>query len=163
MVRTDDFRFLRAVEETLKHEGGYVNDPADPGGETNFGISKRSYPDLDIAALTRDEAIEIYQRDWWERYGYGRINHEQIAAKVFDFSVNMGPRRAHVILQQAVVMSAGEQISADGIIGPLTLSAVNSHPNQALLFATLKLNAVGFYLSLNNSRFLAGWIRRALA
>ena len=48
-----------AIEHVLKFEGGYVNDPDDPGGETNFGISKRSYPDLDIAALTVADAVEI--------------------------------------------------------------------------------------------------------
>ncbi|WP_425526518.1 glycosyl hydrolase 108 family protein [Xanthomonas oryzae] len=49
----------------LSHEGGYVNDPRDPGGETQWGISKRAYPELNIRALTRDQAIEIYRRDYW--------------------------------------------------------------------------------------------------
>src|SRR5690606_2973445 len=65
--------FLHAVEVVLEHEGGYVHDPHDPGGETKFGISKRQYPDLDIANLTREQAIEIYRRDWWDKYGYGRL------------------------------------------------------------------------------------------
>ena len=51
--------FEEAVKSVLKHEGGYVNDPKDPGGETNFGISKRAFPDLDIKNLTEEDAIEI--------------------------------------------------------------------------------------------------------
>lgn len=163
MVRAYDPVFERAVEKTLAHEGGYVNDPQDPGGETNFGISKRSYPHVNIAALTREDAIEIYRRDWWDRFNYGRITHEKIAAKTFDFSVNMGPTRAHVLLQRAVIESGGDRIVIDGALGPKTFSAVNLHPNPDLLFAKLVLAAVGFYVSLNNTRFLAGWIRRALA
>ena len=68
-----DERFLVAVEVVLTHEGGYTNNPADPGGETNYGISKRSYPQLDIKALTREQAVEIYRQDWWEKYRYGDI------------------------------------------------------------------------------------------
>ena len=60
--------FERAVARLLGDEGGYVDNPADPGGETKFGITKREYPQVDIAALTRAEAIAIYFRDWWQRY-----------------------------------------------------------------------------------------------
>ncbi len=58
-------KFNKAVRIILAHEGGYVNHPADPGGETNMGISKRSYPDLDIKNLTVAMAKEIYFRDFW--------------------------------------------------------------------------------------------------
>src|SRR5690606_26803467 len=92
MSAATDERFRRAVEVVLAHEGSYVNDPADPGGETKFGISKRQYPDLDIASLTREQAVEIYRRDWWDKYGYGRLASPAIATKVFDLSVNVGPR-----------------------------------------------------------------------
>ena len=59
--------FERAVTRLLGDEGGYVDNPADPGGETKFGITKREYPQVDIAALTRAEAIAIYYCDWWQR------------------------------------------------------------------------------------------------
>src|SRR5690606_28008981 len=62
MSAVTDERFRRAVEVVLKHEGGYVNNPSDPGGETKYGISKRSYPELDIANLTQEDAIAIYYR-----------------------------------------------------------------------------------------------------
>ena len=56
--------FREAIEVILKHEGGYVNDPVDPGGETNMGISKRAYPDLDIKGLTKQSVREIYYKDY---------------------------------------------------------------------------------------------------
>ena len=59
--------FDQAFDRLISNEGGYVNNPADPGGETNWGISKRSYPDVDIANLTREGAKAIYLRDFWQR------------------------------------------------------------------------------------------------
>ena len=60
LVKFDDI-----IKVVLKHEGGYVNDPKDPGGETNFGIAKRSHPDVDIENLTEDEAKDIYKEHYW--------------------------------------------------------------------------------------------------
>jgi lysozyme family protein len=58
----------RAAIDTLQRvEGGYVNHPDDPGGETNFGISKRAYPDLNIAMLTKSQAAAIAKRDYWDK------------------------------------------------------------------------------------------------
>lgn len=58
----------KALKFTLKWEGGYVNHPNDPGGETKFGISKRQYPHLDIGSLTLEDAIAIYRKDYWDAY-----------------------------------------------------------------------------------------------
>lgn len=58
--------FESAVNDVLGEEGGYVNNPADPGGETNWGISKRAFPDVDIKNLTRSAAIEIYRKNYWD-------------------------------------------------------------------------------------------------
>ena len=57
--------FYIEIENVIKHEGGYVNDPSDPGGETKYGISKKAYPKVDIKNLTLDDAIEIYKDDYW--------------------------------------------------------------------------------------------------
>ena len=57
--------FDKAFEFTIGVEGGYVNDPSDPGGETKFGVSKKSYPNLDIKNLTITQAKEIYYKDYW--------------------------------------------------------------------------------------------------
>ncbi len=59
-----DFRV--SIQKTLVNEGGCVNDPVDPGGETNMGISKRQYPNLDIKNLTQEQAIEIYKEGYWK-------------------------------------------------------------------------------------------------
>src|SRR5690606_20143010 len=119
-----DPRFLRAVEVVLAHEGGYVNDPADPGGETKWGISRRSYPELDIASLTREDAIATYYRDWWQRDGYDRLQDGAVATKLLDMAVNMGPATAHKLLQEALVF-LGFAVDVDGIIGPQTIGAAN--------------------------------------
>ena len=65
--------FLSAVERVLADEGGYSSNPADPGGETRFGISARSNPGVDIATLTRDQAVNIYWREWWLRFGFAQL------------------------------------------------------------------------------------------
>lgn len=85
--------FTRAVEFVLKHEGGYVNNPNDPGGETNFGISKRVYPHLDIKNLTKDEAKRIYHSDYWLKAGCDVIEWPMCLV-FFDTAVNMGIIRA---------------------------------------------------------------------
>lgn len=86
--------FEEAVNLVLKHEGGYVNNPADPGGETNFGISKRAYPSLDIANLTQDDAKAIYQKDYWRPYMEQEPN-QVVANCALDCAVNQGPGAAH--------------------------------------------------------------------
>jgi lysozyme family protein len=93
--------FLQAVARVLTDEGGFVCNPADPGGETNFGISKRSYPSLDIKSLTRDQAIEIYWNDFWQKSGFYRLKGD-VAIKVFDLAVVMGAAQAVTCLQRAL-------------------------------------------------------------
>jgi len=89
-----------AIERLLTREGGYVNDPVDRGGETNFGISKRSYPDLDIAKLTKDQAADIYKRDYWDAIGADRLP-EGTREIAFDAAVNHGVGRTQQLLQEA--------------------------------------------------------------
>ena len=81
--------FEKAISFILKWEGGYVCHPDDPGGETKFGISKQSYPDLDIKNLTREEAVHIYRRDYWQASGADRLPWP-LALVHFDTSVNHG-------------------------------------------------------------------------
>ena len=164
MTTVMDERFLRAVEVVLKHEGGYVHDPRDPGGETKYGISKRSYPSLDIANLTREDAIAIYYRDWWQRYGYDRLQDDAVATKLLDMAVNMGPATAHRLLQEALVF-LGYDIAVDGIIGPQTIGAAN-RADPGRLLRVLRWKAAERYFRLVEQRpqsraFLIGWLRRA--
>lgn len=153
-------RFEKAVELTLRHEGGYVNDPRDPGGETNFGISKRAYPHVNIRALTRAEAIVIYRNDYWQKVKADQIQHDLIAFKLFDLSVNCGTKTAVLFLQRAVNRAGGSLVT-DGVIGPKTLAAVN-HLDPAAVFAGLLREAYSYYegLSARSPEFFKGWIKR---
>ena len=92
--------FTLAVTFVLQHEGGYSNDPVDPGGETNYGISKRQYPNLDIKGLTRQDAVGIYKRDYWDALNCGDMSFD-IACVVFDTCVNMGAGRAKDFLEKS--------------------------------------------------------------
>lgn len=151
--------FELAIPIILRREGGYVNDPADPGGETNFGISKRSYPALDIKGLTVDAATAIYLHDWWDRYNYQAILAQAVATKVFDMAVNMGASRAHKIVQDVLDMPQ------DGILGPKTLVELNATPSLKLLIS-LQDTQAQFYRNLvlakpEEKKFLQGWLNRA--
>lgn len=156
--------FRRAVEVMLSHEGGWSDDPTDPGGRTRWGISQRSYPDVDVENLTREAAIAIYRRDWWDRYGYGAIVDQALATKIFDLAVNVGAKRAHMLLQQAL-RAAGATVRVDGVLGPATIAAIAAVKPGELL-AALRSEAAGFYriLELRSpplGRFINGWLNRA--
>lgn len=111
--------FDNAFKNTLLHEGGYGNHPADPGGETKYGISKRSYPDVDIGGLTLDDARRIYRRDFWDALRLDELP-EVLAETVFDAAVNSGKRAAVIWLQKSL------GIEADGALGPKTIAAANA-------------------------------------
>jgi lysozyme family protein len=154
-------KFEDAVQETLKFEGGYVYDPNDPGGETNMGITKRDYPDVDIKNLTVEQAKEIYRRDFWNSL-YDEIISQPLANKLFDMGVNMGERRA---VQRLQLVLPPPQI-IDGIFGPETLQAVNLAGES--LLPKYKLSLEGYYRSLVTqkpalNKFLTGWLRRVYA
>lgn len=175
--------FLAALETVLRHEGGFVDAPTDPGGATNFGISLRWLRGLgdsngdgwlegdldhdgdvdadDIRKLTRDEAVALYRTQWWERYGYAQIADKAIATKVFDLAVNMGAGQAHKLLQRAL-RATGKIVQEDGVLGPETRAAVDAYAYRGLLPA-LRSEAAGFYRGLNKPEFLYGWLNRAYA
>lgn len=146
--------YLSLVDRVLSSEGGYNDDPADPGGETKWGISKRSYPNLDIAALTRQDAIDIYYTDFWVRT-FGDELPVAIAYQVFDAAVNHGIGNALRWMQRAV------GVADDGLIGPVTLQAVNKakEDDMDLLFNAERLE---FYAKLKaGDRFWRGWVNRS--
>lgn len=145
--------FDRAVAFVLNHEGTYVHDPNDPGGETNFGISKRAFPDLDIKLLTKEEAIEIYRKQYWLpcRCGYFP---PQIAVVLFDAAVNQGPSSAVRMLQQAL------GVEADGIVGTKTLAAVQQTPLRSIVHEFIARRAVAYAQNDNVKLYGLGWFRR---
>ena len=153
--------FEEAICDTLQREGGYVNDPADLGGETHYGISRRAYPDLDIKSLTLEQAREIYRRDYWDAVGLGMVRHRALACKVFDLGVNAGARRAVRWLQTAYnLVASSSALAIDGKIGPASAKAINGCPHEAALIAAVKYQAAHHYVSQNRPRFLAGWLNR---
>ena len=116
-------KFDDIIEVVLHHEGGYVNDPKDPGGETNFGIAKRSHPDVDIKNLTKEGAKEIYYQDYWMKNRVPQLPDE-LKHIYFDMCVNQGRGRAVKILQQSA-NAKGADLKVDGGLGPKTLSALD--------------------------------------
>lgn len=122
----------RSILFVLAREGGYVSDPADPGGETNMGITKRDFPNEDIKNLTRERVTEIYQSEYWSNYGPQKSFCDHLPWPLnmvhFDCTVNIGnlkrgpdgapiwTGRANKILQRALA------VTDDGIIGPHTLA-----------------------------------------
>jgi lysozyme family protein len=146
--------FNDAFDRLISNEGGYVNNPADPGGETKFGISKRSYPTIDIKNLTRDQTKEIYLRDFWQR---GQMDNFDgaIAFQAFDAAVNHGIETAIRLLQR----SAG--VADDGHIGPVTIAAIKgkSITDMLMLFIAERIR---FWTKLTTwSTFGKGWANRA--
>lgn len=146
-------RFNIYINRVLDHEGGYVNHPHDPGGETKYGITKRTYPHLDIRNLTREQAIEIYRKDFWERYGVAKFPAE-LGFQVLDAAINHGGGNAIRWVQRAV------GVADDGVAGPLTHAAAWRIPptDLVLLFNAERLR---FYTKLNTfPTFGRGWVRR---
>jgi lysozyme family protein len=92
--------FQIALDKVLKSEGGYVNDPADPGGETNLGISKRAYPNMDIASLTPATVAPIYKRDYWDKIA-GDSLPSPLNYVAFDCAVNQGVGEAAILMRAA--------------------------------------------------------------
>jgi lysozyme family protein len=95
-------RFLAFMPFIFKWEGGYDNDPDDPGGETKFGIDKRSHPNVDIRNLTRDGALEIYWNSYWVRQGCEWLA-EPVGEVFFNACVNCGAARARALLEGAPI------------------------------------------------------------
>ena len=146
--------FNIAFDRLIGAEGGYVNDPADPGGETSFGISKRSYPDVDIKNLNRDGAKAIYLADFWNVLADA---DDAIKFQVFDFAVNGGLPVAIRKLQSAV------GVADDGHWGQHSMQALSFMDKNDVL---LKFNSqrLRFYTSLKNwSRYGGGWTNRVAA
>ena len=147
----DKFNYF--IERVLGHEGGYVNHPSDPGGETKWGIAKRSYPNVDIKSLTREQAVEIYRRDFWARVQGSKLP-DDVAFQALDAAVNHGVGQSVRWLQRAV------GVADDGVFGPLSLAAVNRMSSADIV---LRFNAerLEFYTKLSSwPTFGKGWVRR---
>ena len=168
--------FELAIDTVLKHEGGFVNDPDDPGGATNYGISLRAAiedPAIDVDVdhdgdedvedmknLSLAQTKEIYRLRYWR---YNDVLSQAVATWLFDFGVNTGPKRACRVLQQAL-RELDSPVEVDGEFGPETLYYTNLTEESDLL-PELRAQAAAYYCRIvayapKRRKFLVGWLKR---
>lgn len=159
--------FNEAFRRTVGHEGGFVDDPDDPGGRTKYGISQRSYPDADIENLSLTDAKEIYRKDYWTPLRCDDISSDEVAIELFDTGVNMGNTQAVKIAQRAVNFISRDSIVVDGKIGRNTLARINEWclRDAELLFKVMNgfqfIRYVEIVAGRETSRkYARGWMKR---
>ena len=150
-------RFEVSILKTLSNEGGLADNSNDRGGLTNYGISQRSFPDLDIRNLTKEQAVQIYKEQYWKNL-YSQIDSQDIADKIFDIGVLFGVGRAVKYLQFAL------GVTVDGAFGPNTLAELNSSDPIKVLtdYKTVLVEHV-IQIGQNDpsqQQFVRGWLRR---
>jgi len=151
----------KSLEVILHHEGGYVNHPKDPGGETNMGVTKRVYEDFggtkDMKELTKEDVEPIYKKNYWDRVK-GDDLPEGLDLMIFDFAVNAGTGRAAKFIQRLV------NTTVDGGIGPNTLGKIKEYVVTYGIEETITSYALmrqNYYESLSTfDTFGRGWTRR---
>ena len=151
----------KCLETILHHEGGYVNHPKDPGGETNLGVTKRVYQEhggtKDMKDLLVEDVAPIYKKGYWDKIK-GDDLPGGLDLCVFDFGVNAGPGRAAKFLQQMI------GTTVDGGIGPNTLAKVEEYVREnAEAKSVEKYQALRqeYYEQLSTfDTFGKGWTRR---
>jgi lysozyme family protein len=145
--------FDDAFTKLIGNEGGYVDNPQDPGGETKYGISRNSYPNEDIKNMTLIRAKFLYARDYWSPAGCNLLP-EGMKFQVFDMAVNSGVKTALKTLQKAL------GVVPDGVLGPITFKAVLAMP-EARFIARFNGVRLSYFTSLETwSTFGRGWANR---
>lgn len=145
--------FDKAFEAVIGVEGGYVNDPDDPGGETKYGISKRAYPAVDIKTLTVETAKAIYRHDYWDKVR-GDALPWPLSFFVFDAAVNTGVAPAVILLQKLL------RLPRDGILGKATLEAATKVDLRDAVPRYLALRALRYTGTRNFDKYGEGWLFR---
>ena len=151
----------KCLETILHHEGGYVNHPKDPGGETNLGVTKRVYEEhggtKDMKDLTVEDVAPIYKKGYWDKMKGDELP-SGLDLCVFDFGVNAGPGRAAKYLQTMIGSTP------DGGIGPMTLKAVSEYVEEHGLVKAIENYQdarQSYYEKLSTfDTFGRGWTRR---
>lgn len=176
-----DIKFYFAVEYVLSKEGGLVDNPHDPGGITNFGISLRFLKSMpierlktygifsaephDIIKMTKEQAKSIYKGEFWEHSKFDNIDDQDCCDFIFDMAVNMGISPAIKCAQRACWASARKKdtIKDDGILGEETLNLINYYGLH--LISAMRSERAGYYRLIaedkNLKEFLNGWLNRA--
>ena|ERR1044071_4761320 len=145
--------FDAVFDRLIGHEGGYVNNPKDPGGETKWGISKRAYPHLDIANLTRDDARVIYRTDFWNEIE-ADVLPGSVAYQLFDFAVNSGIKVAIRYFQRAL------NVADDGWWGPVSQKAADNASENDMIM-NINAERLDYMTRLKNWPDASkGWARR---
>ena len=156
----------------LKFEGGYVNDPADPGGETNKGITMRLFQRCshqllgieptseNLKSLTDGQAGIIYKAQFWDRIRGDAFGLQDLANIACDFYVNSGTHATTLL--QRILNSMGANVVVDGVIGQATLQALAAQV-QVLVYRKYKEGRIVYYQVLGRQfpKFLNGWLNRA--
>lgn len=145
--------FQQAFEWIVEAEGGYTNDPNDSGGETNFGISKRAYPQLDIKSLTLAQAEKIYREDYWNRVNADLIP-SPLNIMLFDGAVNHGVKASVRLLQRVLLMTE------DGVLGEKTLAALKQRSITEVCANYMTQRAILYTKQENQAFYLKGWLNR---
>lgn len=168
----DNHVFQSAVDYVIRNEGGYVDHPNDPGGRTKYGITAVSFAEFfgrepqpgEIKAITLEQAKEIYFKNYWLKNRCDEMVSQAVATAVFDASVLFGVKSAAKFAQLAARMQGQINLATDGIIGPATLSALNTQ-NEILFIYGLKGVLTSHVMSLIKGNpkladFKRGWISR---
>lgn len=158
--------FIETKDLLVLREGEYDNDPNDPGRETHWGISKRSYPKLDIKNLKFEDACNILELDYWNKYRLSEINYQLSANKLFFAFINLNPYSVARAAQNAINACNGT-VPVDSIFGTKTISALN-RIHQGWFIDRFSIELCEIYLGRveQNKKlieYLDGWIKRAFA
>jgi len=182
--------FEIAFNRTLSHEGGYVNDPEDAGGETYKGVARNANPNwkgwaiidnlkkdvvnfpknLDSDSALQSHLKELYKQKYWDINKLDSVVDQSIGNETFDTGINMGIKIAAKFIQEALnLLNRNEKnypdLIEDGVIGNISLGILNSHPKPKSVFKTM--NGLQFmrYVKIckNNpsqEKYFNGWLTR---
>ena len=154
-------KFEDIIDDVFKKEGGYVNDPKDPGGETKYGISKKAFPNVDIKSLTKEDAKKIYMDNYWKPSKVESIP-EKLRHIYFDRWVNFGIRGAGRVLQRACNGKNKDKIEVDGKVGKQTINACkNLEVDRLRSYRVLRFGQI-VYKNKVMEKFWYGWYKRAM-
>lgn len=160
--------FLPAIGVVLRHEGGLSEDPRDPGGVTNFGISlawAKDHLGADwdadrIIALRREQAIELYRIHFWTEQHLEEVADQWVSTKILDMTINCGLTGGGRLVQQAV-HDCGAYLVLDGRIGPATCAAANRCDQLELLTHLFAQSVAHYRSSPLYPSYKRSWLRRA--
>jgi lysozyme family protein len=171
--------FETALQRVLQNEGGYVVDPSDPGGETYKGVARKmnstwkGWIEIDIAkkqpgfpgnmernTVLQEMIHDFYKINYWDRVGANTIENESVAFAIFDFAVNAGVGPSASLAQKVV------GAKTDGVIGPVTVEALNKFDPEHFIAAFTVLKIARYITIVKNrpesKKYFFGWVSRAL-